>query len=119
MTGSVPPRPLGVRKFPFLEARIAQAGLEAGIHGYRVGTDTPRFLATSLGGVPEASSFRSDWILLSVMRRFRPPVRPKRLAASRPAHVRSTISDWHCLSCGYPFPRPITFSDSVRSLPAD
>ena len=50
------------RQFSFLEVRIAQAGLEAGIQRYRVGTDTPRFLATSFGGVPEASSLRADWI---------------------------------------------------------
>jgi hypothetical protein len=47
-------------------------------------------LATSFGGVPEASSFRADWILLSVIRCFLPPVRPKRRAASNPAQVHSS-----------------------------
>ena len=39
--------------------------------------DTPRFLATSLGGTPLASSFLAGSILLSVIVRLRPPVRPR------------------------------------------
>src|SRR6218665_2424695 len=38
--------------------------------------DTPRFLATSLGGTPLASSFLADSILLSVIFGLRPPLRP-------------------------------------------
>ena len=41
--------------------------------------------------MPLASSFFADSILLSVIRRFRPPVRPLSFAARSPACVRSTI----------------------------
>lgn len=40
---------------------------EARIQQYSVGTDTPRFLATSRGGTPLAKSFLADSILLSVI----------------------------------------------------
>lgn len=53
--------------------------------------DTPRFLATSLGGTPLARSFLADSILLSVILGLRPPFRPSCRATSRPARVRSTI----------------------------
>src|ERR1035441_352682 len=42
---------------------------EAGTQRYKVGTDTPRFRATSLGGTPLASNFFADSIRLSVLRR--------------------------------------------------
>jgi len=47
--------------------------VEAGIHLYRVGTEIPRLLATSRGGIPLARSFLADLILLSVICRLRPP----------------------------------------------
>jgi hypothetical protein len=42
--------------------------------------------------MPLASSCLADSILLSVIRRFLPPTRPRSLAAANPARVRSTIS---------------------------
>jgi hypothetical protein len=49
---------------------------EAGTQRYNVGTDTPKLCATSRAGVPLSNSFLAAWILLSVIRRFRPPTRP-------------------------------------------
>ena len=65
--------------------------VEAGSQRYNVGTDTPKLWATSLGGVPEESNFLAALTLPSVIRRFRPPTRPCRFAASNPACVRSII----------------------------
>ena len=48
---------------------------EAGTHRYNVGTDTPKVCATSYGGVPLAKIFLAAPTLLSVIRRFRPPMR--------------------------------------------
>ena len=45
---------------------------EAGAKRYSIETDTPRFLATSLGGTPLASSFSANSILLSVILGLRP-----------------------------------------------
>ena len=42
---------------------VRYAMVEAGIHRYLVGTETPRLLATSRGGSPLASSFLADLIL--------------------------------------------------------
>ena len=64
----------------------------AGTHLYNVGTLTPRFSAISFGGVPAANSFFAASTLRSVIFRGRPPTRPRSLAASNPALVRSTIS---------------------------
>jgi hypothetical protein len=49
---------------------------EPGTQRYNVGTDTPKLCATSRAGVPLSNSFLAAWILLSVIRRFRPPTRP-------------------------------------------
>src|SRR5258708_29241768 len=65
---------------------------EAGTHRYNVGTDTPKLCATSCGGVPLANSFLAALTLLSVIRRFRPPTRPRHRADSSPARVRSMIN---------------------------
>jgi hypothetical protein len=34
---------------------------DAGSHLYKVGTDTPRFFATSLAGIPLAKNFLADF----------------------------------------------------------
>ncbi len=79
--------------------------VEAGTQRYNVGTDTPKLWATSLGGVPEESNFLAALTLPSVIRRFRPPTRPCRFAASNPACVRSIISS-----------RSIDFVDGVLKV---
>ena len=57
--------------------------LEAGNQRYRVGIDTPKVCATSMGGVPATNSFLAAWTLLSVIWRF---------AAAKPFRVRSMMS---------------------------
>lgn len=54
--------------------------------------DTPRLRATSLGGEPFDRSFLADSTLLSVITLLRPPTLPRRLAAFKPARVRSLTS---------------------------
>lgn len=54
--------------------------------------ETPRLPATSRGVTPLASSFLADLILLSVICRLRPPLRPNWRATSRPARVHSMVS---------------------------
>src|SRR6218665_3167017 len=66
------------------ENKAREACVEAGTQRYSVGMDTPRFLATSLGGTPLASSFLADSILLSVIFGFSPPFRPAPLGAFQP-----------------------------------
>lgn len=56
----------------------------------RVGMDTPKFRATSLGGMPGTKSFFAASTFPGAMLRFRPPMRPHFLAASKPALVCST-----------------------------
>ena len=70
----------------------AKSIVEAGNQRYRVGIDTPRFSATSLGKEPEDSSCLADSILLCVIFRFRPPILPFALAAAKPALVLSAIN---------------------------
>jgi hypothetical protein len=48
--------------------------------------------ATSLGDTPLIKRVFPDWILLSVIRRFRPPTRPVFFAANQSGTVRSTSS---------------------------
>jgi hypothetical protein len=64
----------------------------AGTHRLSVGTEMPRLLATSQGGVPWLRSFRAERILAFVMTRLRPRTLPCSRAAWRPACVRSTMS---------------------------
>lgn len=45
----------------------------------------PRFLTTSRGGTPLVSNFLADAILLSIIFRLRPPLRPSWRATSSPA----------------------------------
>lgn len=66
--------------------------VEAGSHRYRVGIDTPRFSATSLGKEPDDSNCLADSILLCVIFRLRPPTLPFALAAAKPALVLSAIN---------------------------
>ena len=49
----------------------------AGSQRYKVGADTSRWWATSRGGIPPASSARADSRLPLVIRRRRPPTRPR------------------------------------------
>src|SRR5690242_5234826 len=50
----------------------------AGIRRQRVATETPRFRTTSRGDPPPFKSFRADSTLAGVIRRLRPPDRPRR-----------------------------------------
>ncbi len=45
--------------------------------------ETPRLRATSLGDTPLTKRVLLDWILLSVIRRFRPPTRPSFFAGNQ------------------------------------
>lgn len=72
--------------------------MEAGSHLYKVGTETPRLLATSHVGIPLDSGFSAALILLSVISRFLPPLQPSWRATSRHAHVRSTRSSLSILA---------------------
>ena len=63
----------------------------AGTQRYNVGIDTPRSFATFRGGTPSRNNRFAAAILESVILRLRPPVRPCRRAASRPAWVLSTV----------------------------
>ena len=55
-------------------------------------TETPRSVATSCRGSPDARSFPVTSTLPSVITLLRPPTRPSLRAACRPARVRSTLS---------------------------
>jgi hypothetical protein len=79
--------------------------VEAGTQRYNVGTDTPKLWATSLGDVPEESNFLAALTSPSVIRRFRPPTRPCRFAASNPARVRSIISSRSICADGAHLPK--------------
>ena len=58
-----------------MKAKVVYGSVvDAGIQRYKVGTDTPRFAATSRGGISLASNFLADSILLSVIWRLRPPL---------------------------------------------
>lgn len=59
--------------------------VEAGSQLYRVGTETPRLLATSRAATPLESSFFAALILPSVICRLRPPLRPSWRAISKPS----------------------------------
>jgi hypothetical protein len=64
---------------------------EAGTHRYKVATEMPIFCTTSFGREPEESNCLADSILLSVIFRLRPPIRPLALVAAKPALVLSAI----------------------------
>ena len=72
------------------EFRARYAREDAGIQRYRVGTDTPRFFATSRGGTPLASNFLTYSILLSVIPLLRPPLRPN----WRAVEFHSAVPTW-------------------------
>src|SRR6218665_1399328 len=78
------------------ENKARKACVEAGTQRYSVGMDTPRLLATSLGGTPLASSFLADSILLSVIFGFRPPFRPGRHTQRQAL----ACSDWEVVNWG-------------------
>src|SRR5260363_92862 len=60
-----------------LRLAVIETGREpAGPQRYRVGTETPRFRATSRGATPLTSSFRADFSVLSVIFRLRPLFAP-------------------------------------------
>ena len=65
------------------------------------GIETPRLRATSLGDTPLIKRVLPDRILLSVIRRFRPPTRPSFFAATSPARVRSTSSSRSLRQAGH------------------
>src|SRR5512133_2157305 len=52
--------------------------LDAGTQRYSVGIETPRFSATSRGDIPSLKSLRADSTFPGVIRRLRPPSRPRR-----------------------------------------
>ena len=51
--------------------------LDAGTQRYSVGIETPRFWATSRGDIPPFKSLRADSTFPGVIRRLRPPLRPR------------------------------------------
>jgi hypothetical protein len=58
--------------------------LDAGTQRYRVGIEVPRFWATSRRIIPPLKSFRAYSTFPGVIRRLRPPTRPRRRAAASP-----------------------------------
>ena len=75
--------------------------LDAGTQRYSVGIETPRFWATSRGDIPPFKSLRADSTFPGVIRRLRPPLRPRHrgqastgsLGQQLPLHLRQRRHD--------------------------
>ena len=73
------------------DSKVRCAVVQAGIHRERVGMHTLRSLATSRGGTPLDKRFLADSILLSVIWRFWPPMRPDGVPV-----LMASVRLWKC-----------------------